>query len=310
MCTNVEQQDSSSSGPDAHIPAAEHDALTDTEQCTPPASNLSSEPFVTPEQIEVLLEDRLSCVAPVLREALKSSLGLPADCVKHTDVLRRNVAAHPRSAGNKLISSLDVAELKGAQRGARQKQGNALAAVQSAKHPPGLALPITTSDVSCQTDDGPYGHDSLPSIDVRLTHAFGGIQADMQQISIKLDLLALAIGPRGGGCYGGAVPDQRNHTGPDSGSGFENSSAYVIGSGRGGRTRHVSREVGPVSAIQQYDMATGNADSDAETDDSGSGIENPSAYVIGAGRGRRGLTKPVAFGTYRHSAIFRSHSGS
>ena len=50
-------------------------------------------------QVAVLLQDRMACIAPVLRADLRASLDLATPSPKHQDVLRRNVAAHPRAHG-------------------------------------------------------------------------------------------------------------------------------------------------------------------------------------------------------------------
>ena len=280
--------------------------------------------------LEELVQDRLECIAPVLRAELLAALAPSGmDPVVDPDAqLRRNVAAHPRqkSASYK-ISSLDRVQLRSLQRGYRSdihSKVDELAIRLSCLEELNTVSAAMRSDperFQAALNLASAAEDPLPT-QVEISRLVDQKLLDFENKLICEGLLtrplAATIGfekPITFPCDGGSVCHEGVQTpkGPDSGSGIEHSSAYVIGAGRGrgGGARDTSiREVGPVSDTQQCDLATGNADSDAETDDSGSGIENPSAYVIGAGRGRRGLTKPVAFGTYRHSAICRSLSGS
>ena len=72
------------------------------------------------EVAEKLLQDRLDCIRIVLKQELFLSLGLHAMLehpTTHVDVLRRNVAAHPRSTPTALVSALSGKQLGRAQKG-------------------------------------------------------------------------------------------------------------------------------------------------------------------------------------------------
>ena len=83
-----------------------HDPWSSSASSYPPhcgpigkAAQQSNTDGYTDEQIDQLLTDRWACIKPALRKELCSALG-PTDVTRsHSEVLRRNVAAHPR-AGN------------------------------------------------------------------------------------------------------------------------------------------------------------------------------------------------------------------
>eukprot|EP00930_Biecheleria_cincta_P019135 TRINITY_DN14695_c0_g1_i1.p1 TRINITY_DN14695_c0_g1~~TRINITY_DN14695_c0_g1_i1.p1 ORF type:complete len:618 (+),score=114.02 TRINITY_DN14695_c0_g1_i1:82-1935(+) len=88
------------------------------------ATRLSSEES---ELVDKLLLDPLRCIAPVLRaELVAALLGQSVD-IDHLAILRRNVAAHPRTLSAHLfISLLSSAQLRAAQRGLRNADDIAL----------------------------------------------------------------------------------------------------------------------------------------------------------------------------------------
>ena len=70
--------------------------------------------------IESLLQDRLECIVPVLRQELIAAIMKTSPKVCHADILRRDVASHPRLASALLrISELSVPQLRAVQRGLR-----------------------------------------------------------------------------------------------------------------------------------------------------------------------------------------------
>ena len=72
--------------------------------------------------IESLLQDRLACIVPVLRQELAAAIMDTTPNICHADIFRRNVASHPRLASALLkISELTLSQLRAAQRGLRAR---------------------------------------------------------------------------------------------------------------------------------------------------------------------------------------------
>ena len=70
---------------------------------------------------EELLADRMTCIEIVLREELIAAIECRPPRLQHIDVLRRNVASHPRyKSALALIRQLSPAQLRDMQRGMRE----------------------------------------------------------------------------------------------------------------------------------------------------------------------------------------------